>query len=152
MPLVGKKKGSSNAGPGCWVTTSAPVLPEICASAVPASAENPAAVARIATIVPRLEVYIGCPSVDVGATNDAGDGGGIPGPRRLALARRGRRLALVVTTIGRVQRCLGEPQDGIAEGRRGVLGDDVPDGAPGVCASAVAASAEHLPTSRGSRL
>jgi hypothetical protein len=41
------------------------MLPEICASAVPASAENPAAVPRIATIVPSLDVYIGCPSVDV---------------------------------------------------------------------------------------
>src|SRR3954462_12782728 len=80
MPLMGKKKGSSNAGPGCLATTSPPMLPEICASAVPASAENPAAVARIATIVPSLDVYIGCPSVDVRATDDAGDGGGIPGP------------------------------------------------------------------------
>src|SRR3954447_6867123 len=108
MPLVGKKKGSSNAGTGCLATTSPPMLPEICASAVPASAENPAAVARIATIVASLDVYIGCPSMDVGATNDAGDGGGIPGPRGLALARggqRARRLPPVVTTIGRVPCC-----------------------------------------------
>src|SRR3954471_15486851 len=78
MPLVGKKKGSSNAGTGCLATTSPPVLPEICASAVPASAENPAAVTRIASVVASLAVYIGSPSVDVGVTNDAGDGGGIP--------------------------------------------------------------------------
>src|SRR4051794_1324644 len=80
MPLVGKKKGSSNAGTACLATTSPPMVPEICASAVPASAENPAAVARIATIVPSLDVCIGCPSVDLGATDDAGDGGGIPRP------------------------------------------------------------------------
>src|SRR4051794_33763036 len=94
MPLVGKKNGSSNAGPRCLATTSPPVLPEICAPAVPTSAENPAAVARIATVVPSLDVYIGSPSVDVGATTDAGDGGGIPGPRRLG-AIDPRRLGRV---------------------------------------------------------
>src|SRR3954470_10115660 len=112
MPLLGEQKGSSNAGTACLATTSPPMLPEICASAVPASAENPAAVARIATIVPSLDVHIGCPSVNVGGTNDAGDGGGIPGPRRLALARgalRRRRLPPVVTTIAEYRVAVVEP-------------------------------------------
>src|SRR3954449_10103000 len=105
MPLVGKKKGSSNAGTGCLATTSPPMVPEICAFAVPASAENPAAVARIATIAPSLDVYIGSPSVDVRATNDAGDGGGIPGRDGSlwpAEPREDGRPPPVVTTIGRV--------------------------------------------------
>src|SRR4051794_14567847 len=131
MPLVGKKKGSSKAGEGCLAKTSPPMLPEICACAVPASAENPAAVARIATIVPSLDVYIGCPCVDVGASNDAGDGDGIPRPRGLALARSS---ATPPTAAGYPPRsaeyrvAVGEPQEGIAAKRRGVLGDDVPAG------------------------
>lgn len=37
------------------VTMSPPIVPEICACALPAGAENPAAAARIASIVPSLD-------------------------------------------------------------------------------------------------
>src|SRR4051794_38805073 len=59
--LVASLSGPPRTGGGSLATTSPPMLPEICASALPANAENPAAVARMTTIVPSLDRYIRLP-------------------------------------------------------------------------------------------
>src|SRR5262245_64775391 len=83
----GRPELAAMAGPpgtcrGSRATTSPPVLAGICACAVPASAENPAAVATIATIVTSLDRCIRVPLLgEVSASKDGGRGDGVPRDR-----------------------------------------------------------------------